>query len=169
MIKFTHDERVELILLYGESGRCQRRAIELYRQRYPTKPVPTQSALSKLVKKFKETGSVSDKRRTGRPKTATGAEATSKTIATVSVCGRTSVRQLSARVNISHASVHRILRKNHFLPYKVQQHQKLDGDDAERRIAFCSELIDEINHDHSLLYRLLLSDESCFFFERLRL
>jgi transposase len=63
----TLDERVEIVLLSGRQGLTKRQVADEFHARHPERnPIP-HSAVGKLVKKFKETGSVLDKPRIGRP------------------------------------------------------------------------------------------------------
>jgi hypothetical protein len=63
----TLDERVEIVLLSGREGWTQRQVADEFNARHPERNPITQSAVEKLVKKFKETGSCVDKPRVGRP------------------------------------------------------------------------------------------------------
>jgi transposase len=61
------DERVERVLLSGRQGWTQRQVADEINARHPERNPITNSAVGKLVEKFKETGSVVDKPRVGRP------------------------------------------------------------------------------------------------------
>jgi hypothetical protein len=63
----TLDERVEIVLLSGRQGWTQRQVAYEFNARHPERNPITQSAVGNLVKKFKETRSVVDKPRVGRP------------------------------------------------------------------------------------------------------
>jgi hypothetical protein len=164
-MRYSTEERIEITIMYGEAGRCQTRTAELFHNKYPTRPKPSQAYISKLIAKFRQTGSVKDKRKTGRRKTATGAEATARTISTVGVCGRTSVRRLARQLNYSPASVHRILRETKFKPFKANVHQTLERGDGDARSEFCSKMIDLINADPTLLARICFSDECTIYLD----
>jgi transposase len=62
----TLDERVEIVLLSGRQGWTQRQVADEFNARHPERNTRTHSAVGKLVKKFKETGSVVDKPLHGR-------------------------------------------------------------------------------------------------------
>jgi hypothetical protein len=61
------DERVEIVLLSGRQGWTQRQVADEFNGRHPERNPITHSAVRKLVKKFKETGSVINKPPVGRP------------------------------------------------------------------------------------------------------
>jgi transposase len=63
----TMDGRVEIVLLSGRQGWSQRQVADVFNARYPERNAITHSAVGKLVKKFKETGSVVNKPRIGSP------------------------------------------------------------------------------------------------------
>jgi hypothetical protein len=63
----TLDERVEIMLLSGRQGWTQRQVADEFNARHPERNPITHSTVRKLVKKFKETGSVINKPRVGRP------------------------------------------------------------------------------------------------------
>jgi transposase len=63
----TLNERVEIVLLSGRQGWTQSQVADEFNARYPERNPTRHSAVGKLVNKFKETGSVVDKPRVGRP------------------------------------------------------------------------------------------------------
>jgi hypothetical protein len=65
IMALTKDERVEIVILSGRPGWTQRQVVD--DARHPERNPTTRSAVGKLEKKFKETGSVVDKPRVGRP------------------------------------------------------------------------------------------------------
>jgi hypothetical protein len=161
-MKLSKQERIDIIQLYG-MGRCtQRQVLAMFAQRHPQRPIPAQSTICRLIRKFRRTGSIEDIKKPGRPKSATGPLSTARTVATIGVCGRTSVRRLAKQLNASRTSVHSIIRREGFFPYKFQTHQKLETDDSRRRLEFSMEMIDRINANPRLLNRIMFSDEATF-------
>jgi hypothetical protein len=63
----TLDERVEIVLLSGRHRWAQRQVADEFNARHPERNPITHSAVGKLVKKCKETGSVVDRPQVGRP------------------------------------------------------------------------------------------------------
>jgi hypothetical protein len=57
-MKFTPEERVFIIESFAREKNC-RKCTRNFRRKYPDSPVPTASCASKLVKKWRATGSVS--------------------------------------------------------------------------------------------------------------
>ncbi len=65
------EHKVEWIKLYYRSGNSYRDVVSLFHENNPDVPIATHSCIIKTVRKFEETGSVENKKSTGRPKTAT--------------------------------------------------------------------------------------------------
>ncbi|CAI9738852.1 KEOPS complex subunit TP53RK isoform X1 [Octopus vulgaris] len=70
MMNLSKEERIELVLLSGREGWSYRKIAEEFNLPHPCRQPIYFTAVRKLIKKFKETGSVSDKPRSGRPKTS---------------------------------------------------------------------------------------------------
>jgi hypothetical protein len=61
---------IALILLYEHDGQDHRQVAEEFKNNHPGRNPGVHNAGGKLLKKFKETGSVEDKPRSGRPSTS---------------------------------------------------------------------------------------------------
>jgi transposase len=105
----TLDERVEIVLLSGRQGWTQRQVADEFNDRHPQRNPITHSAVGKLVKKFKETGSVVDKPRVGRP--SLGEEVRIGVIAKFHASPQKSIRQTSAENGVPKSTLHDILKK----------------------------------------------------------
>jgi hypothetical protein len=68
---YTPREKAEMVLLHA-SGMSQRAIADGYHQRHPGQPRPSHHLIDDHLTRFKESGSVQDKPRTGRPRSATG-------------------------------------------------------------------------------------------------
>ena len=58
----TIDERVEIIMLCGHEGLSYRQVADIFNERHVRMPPLSFTAVGSLLKKFKETGSVHDKK-----------------------------------------------------------------------------------------------------------
>ncbi|XP_046988309.1 uncharacterized protein C6orf132 homolog [Schistocerca americana] len=92
-MSLTHEERIEIILISGE--RSTRVVAEDFNSRHPTRQPITHSAVAKLLAKFRATGSVADKPKAGRPKSATDEATTVSVLASFSKSPQQSTRRLS--------------------------------------------------------------------------
>ena len=70
MMALSKEERIELVLLSGRKIWSYRKIAEEFNLRHPHRQPFYFTTVGKLVTKFKETGSVLDKPRSGRTKTA---------------------------------------------------------------------------------------------------
>ena len=76
----SKEERVELVLIVGDGYVSSREAAAIFKQRHPDRSVD-QKTICRLINKFKETGSVADAPRSGRPRSSTDEENSILTLA----------------------------------------------------------------------------------------
>jgi transposase len=134
--KLSKDDKVSLVFMYGVPGTTHRSVAENVNRQNQHRPPIDQSTVGRLISRFKGTGSVADRPRSGRPKSVTDEETLVMVSAQLTNSPKKSTRKLSQETGVSQRSVVRILRKHHFRPYKVQLVQDLHGDDTDRRQEF---------------------------------
>jgi transposase len=160
-MKLTKDERVELIFFSGRVGWSYRQVAEAFNASHNDRPPISRSTVSKLVRKFQETGSVNDKPHTGRH--PIGEEVIEAVMAKVIVAPIKSVRQTSNELGVSRCSVHRVLKENKFHPYKSQTLQHLRENDFDRRLEMCNWFLNEITNNANFSKdSVMFSDEAIF-------
>ena len=116
----TTEQRVKLIEFYFKNDESLVRARRAYCRHFEVRSGPSESTISRLVQKFKDSGSVHDLPRSGRPKTRTE-ECIEQVRASVEEDPQTSTRRRSSQLNMAHSSLYRILRMDlNLLPYKIQ-------------------------------------------------
>jgi hypothetical protein len=86
----------------------------------------------KLVKTFKETGSVIDKPRVGRP--FVGEDIRTGVIAKFHASPQKSLRRTSAEIGVPKSTMHDMLKKEKFHLYKLQIRHRLAEDDLDQRL-----------------------------------
>ncbi|XP_013872268.1 pseudouridylate synthase 7 homolog [Austrofundulus limnaeus] len=91
--------------------------------------------------KFRETGTVDDKPRSGRPKTATGKETSTMVLAAFAKSPQCSTRRLAAECGVSQSSLVRILHNNNLARMAESEPVPLPVQSGEKR--GCSEDKDE--------------------------
>ena len=160
MPNLSTKDRIELVLSYGSGS--LREVVDRFNNKHPDKNV-THSALSKLIAKFKETGSIHDKPCSGPSKTVTDKDTSINVLAALAKSPTKSTRRLSQEMDISRTSIQRILHANKWIPYKIQLLHHLSEDDPDRRIEFCEWAVDQFAHDESLPSKILFSDEANFY------
>lgn len=68
MANLTIKQRIEILISLGcgDLTRSQREVCDMFNAKYPNRPI-TQSTVSKIQKKFRDTGDVKDISKSGRP------------------------------------------------------------------------------------------------------
>jgi len=79
----------------------------------------SKSTIERTVKRFEDTDSVKDRPQTGRPITATNEEKSLYVLQSIVEDPHCTLRKAAQEHGISMKSVHRILKKNKFHPFKV--------------------------------------------------
>jgi hypothetical protein len=132
---YTPREKAEMVLLHasGMSQRDSGRLSPAPSRATTTFPSPDWCPSPPL----KERGSVQDKPRTGRPRSATGLTNSVSVTTKVTASPQRSIRKIAQESAIGRSSVHRILQRHKFHPYKTHIMQELHGDDTDRRMEIC--------------------------------
>jgi len=151
------EDKIEIIFLYGECGRNYRATARRFNEIYPERPI-TCAYVYKLVTKFRETQSVKDRPRSGRPKVDDVTEI--EVIGRVNVDGVTSLRQLCNESNVPKSTIATILRRHKFHPYKMHIKQELTEDDFDRRIQFCEVMLEIIAGNDQFLKNICFSEST---------
>lgn len=159
MVRLNAD-KVEIVFLYGECGRSFNATAKRFNEIYPDRPVDHRY-VSRLITKFTETLSLEDRPRSGRPKT--DEDTVLEVLGSVSVDCQKSLTQINKESNIPSTTIRRILKTNHFHPYKMHFTQELLVDDPDRRLEFCEKMCEKVIRDPHLLRHICFSDECTFF------
>ncbi|KAG2462260.1 ALG3 mannosyltransferase, partial [Polypterus senegalus] len=159
--RLTCEERIEIVLISGE--RSNRVIAADFNARHPTRPPISHATVSKLLAKFRETGSVLDLPKCGRMKTVTNEETSVAVLASFSKSPQRSTRRMSLESGISRTSLWRILATHKWHPYKLQLLQHLNEDDPDRRTEFAEWAKQKLEQDPQFTQKILFSDEAHFY------
>lgn len=152
-----------MIVLFFKNGERGNRAAKLFNQEHPDKHVERKYVLE-LVTKFKETGSVANKKRDPQRELPVRNEATVVgLLGQVAVDPTLSTRKLATVTNIPRTTIRRILKQHKFHPYKIHLVHELNEDDFDRRQQFCEVMTERIDADANFLFNICFSDECTFF------
>lgn len=163
MDRYTLQQRVYIIKTYYENGRSLKNTHRKIRDFFGVNNRPNQSSIQRLVKKFDETGCVTDKPKSGRPKTVRTNENIAAVSESVENEPTTSISRRSQELGISYGSLWRILHKDlHLHAYKIQLTQKLKERDHLQRRNFASWIIEQRTTDPLFSSKILFSDEAHF-------
>ena len=159
-MKLTITERIEIITISMQKRVTQWEITNIFNTKYPNRVPVTQSAVSKLLAKFKQTGSVEDRIRKGRPPLSH--LKIRDVLDTVRINPHFSTRCIAQQLQIANKSVHRILKSRKFHPYKMQLICKIHESDYLKRLHFCNFILAEIETKNIDPRNILWSDESIF-------
>jgi hypothetical protein len=119
-------------------------------------PLSRQSVYN-LIKKFETTGSVLDKKMTGRRKSKTNYTSALNVLQCIQKSPEKSTRKISQECGMAQRSVIRILKNCKLRPYKERQLQELLSNDPDRRLQFCGWYLDQVD-----VWQTVFTDEAIF-------
>lgn len=114
-----------------------------------------------MFQKLRMTGSVFNRQKPGRPRSATNEQNEIMVIGSVYMKRQQSLKQVAEETGNSQTSVWRILRRYKFHPYGVKLTQELRESDFGKRMDFC-ELMEIAVRNPNFLRNVCFSDESTF-------
>lgn len=162
MAQLSEKHRIEILMIlgYGDRRRTQDEVCNLFNNLHPELNI-SQSTVSKIWRKFQETGSVKDASRTGRPLSLSNVER-ENVFLSVEENPQISVRQIARDHNLNKSAVHDVLKKEKFHPYKACVVQELFEDDLDRRLEFCETITNKLERDAHFHKNILFTDEATF-------
>jgi transposase len=114
---FSQDQRV-FILEHYFSTRSYAECQNAFRNSFPDSVVPNTSTIQRLVERFRETGSIGEKRRSGRPSVLSN-DSLVDIRARLLQSPRKSLRKLSKQTGLTYGSVQRATKCLKLHPYRV--------------------------------------------------
>lgn len=158
---YTNEERRVLCFLRIDENLSYRNIAERFRTMFPHRPKPSPKGIRKMYNKIRTTGSVFNRPKSGRPKSATDEQNEVMTIGSVYMNQQQSLREIAMETGNSISSVWRILKRHKFHPYGVKLTQELSEADFVKRLDFC-ELMEQKIREAKFLKNVCFSDESTF-------
>lgn len=156
----TLQEKVDMVFIFGASGNNYHETMRRFNENHPERPV-SRTYLRQLITKFRETGSVTDAKRSGRPPLSE--EVDFEVLCTVVENPQTSSRQIADNIGVSQRKAITTLKKHKFHPYKIMLHHALNEDDPDRRLQFCETMDRLIIANPTTVNNICFSDESTFY------
>jgi transposase len=133
---------------------------KLFMREFGKKEVPSKRTVQTIISKFRQTGSVCDKKRVRKSSVLT-AEKMKQIEQSFVQTPRKSLTRRSSQLGISYGSCQKAAKKLKMFPYKVKVVQELKESDPAKRLEFCQwflEFIQEIG----ILDRTYFTDEAWF-------
>lgn len=156
----TLQQRIYLIKCYGIGEVSYGHAIELFNIKYPGVYVSINS-LRKLVRKFDQTGQVTDKKKIKMEHNENDA-ASLLVMESVRNDPKMSIRKRSTELEVSKSHIQRILKELNLRPFKPVFIHKLEAGDPARRLDFCLTIGERIMERSAFHKDIFFSDESTF-------
>ena len=130
-----------------------------FRRQYGKEP-PCKQSILRWYRQFKDTGCLCKGKSTGRPHVS---DATVERVRESFVRSpKKSTNRASRELGIPQQTVWKILRRRlEFKPYRVQLLQHLTPDDNDRRLDFCSRMLEALE-DGDVADKVIFSDEATF-------
>lgn len=163
MVRLTLEQRIKVIELYFKNDDSLVLTRRAFCRHFDIRNGPSDSTILRLVIKFRDTGSVHDLGRPGRPQSIRTEEAVERVQTSVEEDQQTSIRRRSSELHIAKSSLHRILKADLGLfPYKVQVAHALQPDDCQRRLEYAVRLQEFARANPIFIHQLIMSDEAHF-------
>ena len=114
---------------YDQEVQCE------FKKKFPDASLPSRQTVYNLVARFRETGSVIDKPRSGRPSLLTD-DAIRDISKRMETSPQKSVRRFSQESGLSRTTTHKALKKLELHPYRIRVVHELKEPDYEKRSFF---------------------------------
>src|SRR5256885_1822044 len=107
---YSCDDKTAIVQLYYKNDQSPITVKRQFKKLFPKKPTPSTLFISRLMKKFKATGSVLDKKRQGKPKTVRTPGNIVKVMAAYQISPQKSLSKANSQLKIGRTSIQRILK-----------------------------------------------------------
>ena len=161
----TERERIVILMMrgYGDRERSFRDVRNLFNIEFRADRQQISAAtVQKTCQRFRDTGSVKDRPRSGRPKTATNEDSSIEILQSFIEDPNLSTRKASQAHDTSETSIRRVLKNAKFHPYKINLVQELVAHDFDRRVEFCEIMMQKIDEHPEFINKIVFSDEATF-------
>lgn len=156
---WTPQRKVQCVLWLAKFESVTRVQRE-YRRVYNEVP-PHRNNINRWDKQLKETGSLLDQKRSGRPSVSD--ESVDAIRDTYLRSPKKSVRACARELQLKKTTVHKVLKKRlRFTGYRLQLLHAIKETDKPKRFEFASDMLNEIENDQQFLKRIVFSDEATF-------
>lgn len=163
MAEFSLEEYADIIFVYGFANGNDREAAREYQRKFPDRRIPDRRVFSRAFQRLRETGSAAPHRAERRSGISEySADIDQQIINIVRTDPETSTRQIARRLGVSSKKVWTVLNRERLHPYHHIPVQALQQEDSERRLQFCTWLLESDIETRGFLDCILWTDESQF-------
>jgi len=157
---YSVDEKIFWVQTHLQ-GSSFREVCGKFHTKYRNRPIPHNATVKRCYDRFQRTGCVEYHRTGSHPQRAESSNEL-VVLASVNANCRRSTNEMARETGLSQSTVHRILRKHKYHPFKFRQHQELRPGDNERRMEFAMLVLERIDNDPYFVRNILFTDESSF-------
>jgi AraC-like DNA-binding protein len=146
---------VEAFLKHGESPTAVIR--QWKKERKNIRRTPARNTIRELIERWRETGSVTDRPRSGRPQV--GVDRVDDVRRLIEESPTTSIRRMSQTLDISRSTMHRIARSRvGVYPYRLQLRQQLQPQDFAARVRYGHWVLQEQAAEEAFVFLIFSSE-----------
>ena len=156
----SQEKKIKIVLLFGKYENAEEVRRD-WKNHFESEP-PARSTIHYVVNKFKETGSVHDRPRSGRPLSIVNEEVSQEVTELLTEDPYTSIRLGALQLEMSKSNYQRILEKLDYHSYRPSKTIELTDDDFDRRVEFCETFLGMAQENPDLPGKIVWSDESQF-------
>lgn len=154
-----NNQLTDMLQVYFECNKNRRRAMRLYRNRFPNREVLEPRTFERLEHNLRNYGSFKKPKRKQRQFSE---DVELDVLLSVQENPRTSTREIASNIGSSCRTVHAILKRHKFKAYVPQKVQALEENDRARRQNFCQFYLNMIQQDQTVFRKIIWSDECNF-------
>lgn len=158
--RLSTDERVQIVSWNAEFANIQE-VIRQWKKTFISQP-PHKDTIRNVVKRFKETGSVHDRPRSGRSRSVVTEAAIENVRKKLEETSNLSIRVGALELGMSTGSYQRAVVEAGFRRFRPCKVQELSDEDFTRRKEFCLTMLALFNENPSMVDKIVWSDESKF-------
>lgn len=163
MERYNIQQRVEIVKAFYQSGSSISITVRQLNAKFGKNKCPSKPTIYSLVNAFETFGSVADRPKSGRPRSARMFENIVKTHESVDVNESTSIRHRAQELNLSRSSLSRIMHDDlHLKAYKITLVQQLKESDHQCRRNYCNWLLNRSVGDPDFWQKIIMTDEAHF-------
>ncbi|KDR23996.1 hypothetical protein L798_07935 [Zootermopsis nevadensis] len=159
-MSFSQAERVFIMEHYIKTNsytECQQSFV----RSFPESRVPHKSTICRIAYRFRETGSVSDKKRSGRPSSLSD-ENLNDVKQYSEWSPRKSLTRLAQQTGLSYGTTQRCTRRLKLVPYRIHTMHELKEPDKGKRLQYCEWFRELVRDGVGILDNIFFTDEAWF-------
>jgi len=160
--QLTLQQRIFIVKQWIKHDRNSRAVAAAFAKEYPNDAPPSRQSMHVLAKKFHETGSVTDKKRSGRPNNMNTDENKENVRTFYQNAPSTSAVRASLQLHIPRTSLRRIMKDIELKVWRPRLLHQMNDDDYDRRIEFCEWLQQQLHENIDIRDRIIWTDEASF-------